>query len=100
MVKYSIYFRLLYPRARKDMVVPLSIPIKGNDGAEVREIHIPNGTGIVIGVVGTNSNPEIWGDDAYEWKPDRWLSPLPDTVIQAHYPGIYSNMSVVTRRPT
>jgi len=48
----------------------------------------------MVGVLGANRNPEIWGDDAYEWKPNRWLSALPDTITRAHYPGIYSNMSV------
>ncbi|KAJ2915661.1 hypothetical protein MD484_g4746, partial [Candolleomyces efflorescens] len=27
-----------------------------------------------------------------EWKPERWLSPLPDTVPDARVPGIYSHM--------
>jgi len=52
----------------------------------------------MIGILGANRNPEIWGDDAYEWKPERWLSPLPDSVTQAHIPGIYSNTSVVFHR--
>jgi cytochrome P450 len=52
----------------------------------------------MVGVLGANRNPEIWGDDAYEWKPERWLSPLPDSVTQAHMPGIYSNTSVGLKR--
>jgi cytochrome P450 len=54
----------------------------------------------MIAILGANRNPEIWGDDAYEWKPERWLSPLPDTVMAAHVPGIYSNMSVIFEHPT
>jgi len=84
-----------YPRARRDIVIPLLMPITGRDGTVVREIYVPSGTTIMIGVLGANRNPKIWGDDAYEWKPDRWLSPLPDTVTQAHFPGIYSNTFVV-----
>ncbi|KAI0039847.1 hypothetical protein FA95DRAFT_1503644, partial [Auriscalpium vulgare] len=33
----------------------------------------------------------IWGPDAEEWKPERWLAPLPKTVEEARIPGIYSN---------
>ena len=76
------------------MIVPLSTPIVGNSSADISQIHIPKGTSILVGILGANRNPEIWGDDAYEWKPDRWLSPLPNTVTQARIPGIYSNTSV------
>ena len=72
----------------------MSKPITSKNDAEVREIHIPNGTGIIVGILGANRNPEIWGKDAYEWKPSRWLSPLPDTITQAHYPSVFSDMSV------
>ncbi|KIM86621.1 hypothetical protein PILCRDRAFT_815850 [Piloderma croceum F 1598] len=77
--------------ARQDVIVPLSTPITGKSGFGIGRLHIPNGTRIMIGILGANRNPEIWGDDAYEWKPERWLSPLPDSVTQAHIPGIYSN---------
>ncbi|TBU52591.1 hypothetical protein BD310DRAFT_831896 [Dichomitus squalens] len=32
------------------------------------------------------------GDDAYEWKPERWLGPLPETVERAAIPGVYSHL--------
>ncbi|KAF9229902.1 hypothetical protein BU15DRAFT_57751, partial [Melanogaster broomeanus] len=34
----------------------------------------------------------VWGEDALEWKPDRWLKPLPLSVTEAHVPGIYSHL--------
>ena len=33
--------------------------------------------------------------DADEWKPERWVKPLPRTVEEANVPGIYANMYVV-----
>ncbi|KAL5727497.1 unspecific monooxygenase [Ranunculus cassubicifolius] len=33
---------------------------------------IPNGTNIWIDVVGMNHDPELWGDDVYEFKPERF----------------------------
>jgi len=76
----------------KDVILPLSKPIVGSDGTEVREIFVPSGTNISVSIIGTNRNPDIWGKDAYEWKPERWLSPLPDSVTQAHVPGTYSSL--------
>ena len=80
--------------ARKDIILPLSKPIIGRDGTSIREIVVPKNTEIVISILGANRNPDIWGEDAYEWKPERWLSPLPDNVIQAHFPAVYSNQLV------
>ncbi|KAJ3515938.1 hypothetical protein NLJ89_g1436 [Agrocybe chaxingu] len=40
-------------------------------------------------------NYEIWGPDSYEWKPERWLQPLRESVAAAHIPGIYSNLWVL-----
>ncbi|PPQ67522.1 hypothetical protein CVT25_006063 [Psilocybe cyanescens] len=77
---------------RQDVVLPLSSPIRGIDGKEITEIPIPNNTNIIIGIMASNRNPELWGPDSYEWKPERWLKPLPDTLISAHLPGIYSNL--------
>ncbi|KAF4617777.1 hypothetical protein D9613_006307 [Agrocybe pediades] len=78
--------------ARKDTVLPLSNPIKGLDGSEIREIPIPANTNVIVGIMASNRNPELWGPDSYEWKPERWLKPLPDAVSHAHLPGVYSNL--------
>ncbi|KAF8962739.1 cytochrome P450 [Flammula alnicola] len=77
---------------RQDVVLPLSKPIKGIDGQEIHEIPIPNNTNVVVGILEANRNPDIWGPDSHEWKPERWLNPLPDTVAAAHVPGIYSHL--------
>lgn len=69
-------------------------PIKGLDGEEMREIAVRNGTKVTIGLMASNTNPRLWGADADEWKPDRWLSPLPEEVTAAHLPGVYSNLLV------
>lgn len=86
-------------RACKDVILPLYKPIIGIDGTEVREIIVPRNTDIMLSLLGANRNRDIWGQDADEWKPERWLSPLPDSVTDAHFPGVYSNMSVVNSPP-
>ncbi|KAJ8521037.1 hypothetical protein ONZ45_g2214 [Pleurotus djamor] len=77
---------------RKETILPLQDPIHGNDGNLINEIHMPAETNVIIGVRASNTNPALWGPDAAEWKPERWLTPLPDSVTQAHVPGIYSNL--------
>jgi cytochrome P450 len=72
--------------------MPLSEPIIGVDGTKLNEIVVPKGTPLFLGLRACNRNKAIWGDDALEWKPERWLQPLPESVGNAHIPGIYSNL--------
>ncbi|KAG5637254.1 hypothetical protein H0H81_005254 [Sphagnurus paluster] len=81
-------------KARNDIMIPLSTPLKGIDGRDIQEIVVPKNTVIMVSILNTNRDPAIWGPDAHEWKPERWLSPLPDTVINAHMPGVYSHLLV------
>ncbi len=86
---------LVHPhRTRQDAVLPLSKPIRGRDGSTINEIPIPKDTVVVVGLLSSNRNKAVWGEDAMEWKPERWLSPLPETVQDAKIPGIYSNLCV------
>ncbi|EKM49764.1 uncharacterized protein PHACADRAFT_265422 [Phanerochaete carnosa HHB-10118-sp] len=77
---------------RNDIVMPLSEPVRGLDGTLVSEIAVPKDTPIFISMRGCNRNPAIWGEDALEWKPERWLTPLPKALGEAHVPGIYANL--------
>ena len=67
-------------------------PIEGADGTVISEIAVPKGTPIFTNFTACNLAKNIWGNDAREWKPERWLAPLPDTVMKAQMPGIYSNL--------
>ncbi|KZT12277.1 cytochrome P450 [Laetiporus sulphureus 93-53] len=89
----------LYPPATfvarapvQGVVLPLSEPIVGNDGNTMSEVAIPKGTDLIISVLGCNANKALWGEDSFEWKPERWLSTLPKGVIEAGIPGAYSNL--------
>ncbi|TDL24467.1 cytochrome P450 [Rickenella mellea] len=76
----------------KNVVLPLLWPIKGKDGNEISEVFVKKGTTVVVGIQAANRNKAIWGEDAEIWKPERWLSPLPQSVADAHLPGIYASM--------
>ncbi|RDB26333.1 hypothetical protein Hypma_006808 [Hypsizygus marmoreus] len=77
---------------RQSVILPLSTPVKGIDGREMHEITLPSNTNIIISVLNSNRDPALWGPDSYEWKPERWLSPLPEALVNAHIPGIYSHL--------
>ncbi|KAI0661554.1 cytochrome P450 [Cubamyces menziesii] len=79
-------------RTRKDVVLPLAEPIRGVDGKMIHEIFVPKDTTVVAGLLNCNRNKALWGDDAYEWKPERWLKPLPTAVAEARIPGVYANL--------
>lgn len=76
--------------------MPLLWPIKSADGkSEIKEIPIKKGTTVHVSIINVNTCKKIWGEDAEEWKPERWLKPMPKSVAEAHLPGVYASMSVV-----
>ncbi|KAH9840925.1 cytochrome P450 [Rhodofomes roseus] len=83
----------IIPRdACKDIVAPLSSPIRGVDGRLMTEVTIPKGTTVFLGVRASNCNPALWGEDAMEWKPERWMRPLPTAVAEAKIPGVFGSL--------
>lgn len=55
---------------------------------------VPKDTKIFISIMNSNRDPLLWGPDAEEWKPERWLAPLPQALVDAHVPGIYAHLCV------
>ncbi|KAI9432668.1 cytochrome P450 [Lactarius indigo] len=78
--------------ALSDVILPLSAPIHDVDGRKIHEVFVPKDTNVYIHTYNLNRDPSIWGPDATEWKPERWLAPLPESVLEAHIQGIYANM--------
>ncbi|KAI0733602.1 cytochrome P450 [Fomitopsis betulina] len=83
---------ILARRATKDTVLPLCAPIYDANGTQMDEIAVPKGSKLLVDFFGCNTSKTLWGEDAYEWKPERWMSPLPAAVTDAHIPGVYSNL--------
>ncbi|PPQ64799.1 hypothetical protein CVT26_002631 [Gymnopilus dilepis] len=82
----------IFRQALKDTVVPLLHPITGVDGEIMKEVYIEKGTDIFINILGSNHHPKTWGGDADEWKPERWLTDLPDSVLRnRELSGVYSH---------
>ena len=83
---------LPFASARKDAVLPLDSPVVATDGTCVDQITIRKGQNVIVAFGSVNRLPSMWGEDAYEWKPERWLTPLPAKVHEARIPSIYSNL--------
>ncbi|KAF9647031.1 cytochrome P450 [Thelephora ganbajun] len=77
--------------AWNDDIIPLSKPVLGVSGKVYAELAIPRRTMVVVSPLGHNLNPTIWGADAYEWRPERWLETAenPKTSV-----GVYGNLVI------
>ena len=64
------------------------------NGKVLTELFVPKGTVVVCGNAAANRSKSLWGPDADEWKPERWLKPLPKAVDAANIPGVYSQLYV------
>ncbi|KAI0660101.1 cytochrome P450 [Cubamyces menziesii] len=73
--------------AMDDDTLPLSEPIN-IDGVMQDRIWVPKGTPVIIPILAINRDKALWGDDALEFRPERWDA-LPDTV--SSIPGLWAN---------
>ncbi|TFK91204.1 cytochrome P450 [Polyporus arcularius HHB13444] len=90
----------LSPRvAEQDTVLPLGTPIQGTDGRTITELVVPAHTMVWVNILGLNRDKAIWGPDAHEWKPERWLGQLPASVADAHIPNVFSNTMTFVAGP-
>lgn len=83
--------------AMEDDVIPTSEPVKLRDGTTVDGgIRIKQGTFVHVALEGMNMLRDVWGEDAIEFKPERWNN-LPEAVKQN--PGIYGGMMTFSHGP-
>ncbi|TFK96159.1 cytochrome P450 [Pterulicium gracile] len=59
--------------AGKDDVIPLSYPVQTRSGEWVNSVTVKKGQAIGISICAYNRIRAVWGDDANEWNPDRWM---------------------------
>ncbi|CDO68551.1 hypothetical protein BN946_scf184998.g48 [Trametes cinnabarina] len=91
-LRVNVPAQLRLREARADAILPLSKPVQGRDGSLIESIPVPNGTVVFVAIQASNVSEDLWGPDAREWRPERWLEPLPETVTEASIPGVYSNL--------
>ncbi|KAF5374222.1 hypothetical protein D9758_004663 [Tetrapyrgos nigripes] len=81
-------------QATQDTVIPLSKPIVTTEGKSIEEIAVRKGQFIYIATAAYNRNEDIWGPDAYEFKPERWFDEghIKDKVKSLGALGPYANL--------
>jgi len=75
--------------ARKDDCIPLSTPFTDKKGIVRSEIRIRKGQSVTIPINLINRDISIWGEDAAEFKPERWAD-IPSAASSV--PGVWSNI--------
>ncbi|KIM19811.1 hypothetical protein M408DRAFT_83001 [Serendipita vermifera MAFF 305830] len=74
--------------ASHEDIIPLDTPFTDKYGKVHDGIHVKKGDTIVIPVKVVNTLESIWGPDALEFNPDRWLNPPKAT---QGIPGVWGN---------
>lgn len=59
--------------ATKDDVLTLGEPMEGRNGQSITSLRIEKGQTIMIGIYTLNRSKAIFGEDADEYRPERWL---------------------------
>ncbi|KAJ8093037.1 hypothetical protein PM082_020518 [Marasmius tenuissimus] len=69
--------------AMRDGIIPLGEPVGGRDYVEISKGQV-----IFINILALNRSKKVWGEDAREFKPERWLNGSVDTSL----PGVWGSM--------
>ncbi|CCO33054.1 Secologanin synthase Short=SLS [Rhizoctonia solani AG-1 IB] len=75
-----------------DTVVPVGEGYTDAHGIVRHEIRLQKGDAISIPILAMNRAKDVWGEDALDFKPERWNN-LPDTVNDM--PGVWSHLMTV-----
>ncbi|KAJ7662013.1 cytochrome P450 [Mycena polygramma] len=80
--------------ALQDDVLPLAKPVRTASGALIDRLPIRKGAVLMTSVHYTNLSKTIWGEDAAEFKPERWLNNLEGVPASAkEYPGFHHTLT-------
>ncbi|KAL0567123.1 hypothetical protein V5O48_014868 [Marasmius crinis-equi] len=95
-LKESLRYHTVAVRVPKtaltDDCLPLGEPIKTVRGVEINELHVAKGTRIFISTAAYNRNEALFGDDAHEFRPERWLEKTGTGLGKGGANVIYSNL--------
>ncbi|EKM59786.1 uncharacterized protein PHACADRAFT_115009 [Phanerochaete carnosa HHB-10118-sp] len=76
-------------QAVQDDVIPVGTPYTDKHGRVREHIEIKKGDSVYLPILALNRRKEIWGDDAHEFKPERWEH-TPEAA--ASMPGIWGHL--------
>ena len=107
-LRYHCIVYHLAREATRDDVIPLAYPITTEKGETISEIPVARGQVIMPNIAVYNryvvffvcgrtdaqifsSLPQVWGDDAQEWNPMRFIDSRPATQIRI---GMFGNTNL------
>jgi cytochrome P450 len=61
-------------QAGKDDIIPLSQPLTLADGTVTDQIFVEAGSIVSVPIAAVHRLRSLWGEDAHEFKPERWLN--------------------------
>ncbi|KAF9534060.1 cytochrome P450 [Crepidotus variabilis] len=77
--------------AAQDDIMPLGKPVLGRNGEMIDRILIKKGQTMLLPILAINRAESIWGEDARQFKPERWTeSKNPESV--STIPGVWGNL--------
>ncbi|KAK0473875.1 cytochrome P450 [Armillaria novae-zelandiae] len=79
----------LFRESSQDDILPLAEPITTADGKLCSQIPIRKGQIVMTSIYNYNRLPSVWGDDAEEWNPNRFLDGRDGKQISL---GVYANL--------
>ncbi|KAG1739086.1 cytochrome P450 [Suillus paluster] len=92
-------FPFMLRKTTKATTLPVHFPVRTRAGVETSTITMPQGSHAIISILAANRHKEIWGPDANEWIPERWLAeeqgrsaPTLGVKDGVRFPAVYSNM--------
>ncbi|KAJ3870026.1 cytochrome P450 [Lentinula novae-zelandiae] len=78
----------LIRQAASDDVIPLEFPVISESGEELSQIPVSKGQRVSVSISVYNRLTQVWGKDANEWNPERFLHETKkDTTL-----GVYANL--------
>ncbi|KAF8518694.1 cytochrome P450, partial [Hysterangium stoloniferum] len=78
--------------AGRDELIPLSRPVKTASGEEITAVPIKKGQRVLASMWGYNRIKDLWGEDAEQWNPDRFMGENLNLRPQKGL-GVYANLA-------
>ncbi|KIJ46597.1 hypothetical protein M422DRAFT_249745 [Sphaerobolus stellatus SS14] len=90
-LRYHPIVSHLSREAGKDDVIPLDIPQKTKNGETITSVPVSKGHYVLLSLAAYNRLPQVWGSDADQWRPERFLKDIKST--QKTTVGVIGNVS-------